>query len=674
MPNRLAEETSPYLLQHAHNPVDWYPWGEEALERARELNRPLLVSIGYSACHWCHVMERESFEDPAVAALMNDKLVCIKVDREERPDIDAVCMEACQAMTGQGGWPLNAFLTPEQAPFYVGTYFPPEPRHGMPPWRAVIEAVSEAWEQRTDRVREQGAQVLRSLGGASRLPASDEPLADAALAQATDTLRGMYDAVNGGFGRAPKFPQASLIEFLLARGERDISLATLRAMAAGGIYDQVGGGFARYAVDATWTVPHFEKMLYDNALLARAYLHGWQVSGEPVMRRVCEETLGWALREMRGAEGGFCSALDADSEGVEGKFYVWTLDELRAALDDDALLHDAVAFFGASEAGNFEGANVLEGRGPVPERLGDIQAALLAVRAERVRPGLDDKRLTSWNALMISALAQAGAALERADYLAAAAACADFLLSDMRDSDGRLLRTWKNGRAHIDAYLEDHAYLLEALLTLYEATFDPRWYAEARAMADTMIERFADEAHGGFFTTAADHRQGFARQKDLDDSPTPSGGASAAFGLLRLARLSGDFEYERRALEVLRVRAPIVGEHPHGFGHILQALDFYLAPVREVAIAGAGDDAGAAALAQVVRGAYRPHVVLAGGVWAPTASDGEPLVGVPLLEGRSPVDGRAAAYVCEHFACQAPVTDPAALARALAGSAGAPRA
>ncbi|HEX3979371.1 MAG TPA: thioredoxin domain-containing protein [Solirubrobacteraceae bacterium] len=656
MPNRLAEETSPYLLQHAHNPVEWYPWGEEALQRARELDRPLLVSIGYSACHWCHVMERESFEDPAVAALMNEKLVCIKVDREERPDIDAVCKEACQAMTGQGGWPLNAFLTPEQAPFYIGTYFPPEPRHGMPPWRAVIEAVSEAWEQRADRVREQGTQVLRALGGASRLPSSEEPITDAVPTQATETLRRLHDPVNGGFGRAPKFPQASLIEFLLARGERDISLGTLRAMAGGGIYDQVGGGFARYAVDATWTVPHFEKMLYDNALLARVYLHGWQVSGDPLLRRVCEETLDWALREMRGPEGGFCSALDADSEGVEGKFYVWTLDELRAALGEEALWEEAVAFFGASEAGNFEDVNVLEGRGPVPTRLAEIQAALLEARSERVRPGLDDKRLTSWNALMISPLAQAGAALERADYVAAAVACAEFLLRDMRDPDGRLLRTWKDGRAHIDAYLEDHAYLLESLLTLYEATFDPRWYAEARAMADMMIERFADEEHGGFFTTAADHRQGFARQKDLDDSPTPSGGASAAFGLLRLARLTGEFEYERHALDVLRVRAPIVAEHPHGFGHVLQALDFYLAPVREVAIVGTDDDdAGAAALAQVVRGAYRPHVVLAGG-------EGDD---VPLLDGRVPVDGRAAAYVCQHFACQAPVTDPDALAAAL---------
>jgi uncharacterized protein len=660
MPNRLAHETSPYLLQHAHNPVDWYPWGEEAIQRARDLDRPLLVSIGYSACHWCHVMEHESFEDPETAALMNSKLVCIKVDREERPDIDAVCMEACQAMTGQGGWPLNAFLTPEQAPFYVGTYFPPEPRHGMPPWRAVVEAVAEAWEQRSDSVREQGAKVLRSLGGASRLPASQEPITEAVLAEAVTTLQRLRDPVNGGFGRAPKFPQASLIEFLLARGERDMSLGTLRAMAAGGIYDQIGGGFARYAVDATWTVPHFEKMLYDNALLARAYLHGWQVSREPLLRRICQETLDWALREMRGPEGGFCSALDADSEGVEGKFYVWTLDELRTALPDGDTFAAAVSFFGATEAGNFEGANVLEGHGPVPEGLPAIQATLLAARAERVRPGLDDKRLTSWNALMISALAQAGAALERADYVSAAVACAEFLLRDVRDGDGRLLRTWKNGRAHIDAYLEDHAYLLEALLTLYEATFDPRWYAEARAMADTIVERFADDEHGGFFTTAADHRQGFARQKDLDDSPTPSGGAAAAFGLLRLARLSGDFEFERHALNVLRVRAPIVGEHPHGFGHILQALDFHLAPVREVAIAGPADDAGVTALAQVVRGAYRPHVVLAGG-------DGD---AVPLLEGRSPVDGRPAAYVCEHFACQAPVTGAEDLARALAPAAG----
>ncbi|MGA2009118.1 MAG: thioredoxin domain-containing protein [Solirubrobacteraceae bacterium] len=668
MANRLALETSPYLLQHRDNPVDWYAWGDEALARARGEDRPLLVSIGYSACHWCHVMEHESFEDPQIAALMNARFVCIKVDREEHPDVDAVCMEACQTMTGQGGWPLNAFLTPEQAPFYVGTYFPPEPRHGLPSWRMVLEAVAEAWEQRRDQVRLQGSEIAQRLGAATRLPASEEPLNDRVLEDAVDGLRGLHDPVNGGFGRAPKFPQASVIEFLLARGEREMSLGALRAMATGGIYDQVGGGFARYAVDATWTVPHFEKMLYDNALLARAYLHGWQVSGDPLLARVCTETLDWALREMRGPEGGFFSALDADSEGVEGRFYVWTVVQLRDALGDGALADEAIAFFGATERGNFEGhSNVLEGRGPATARLEEIRAALYAARCARVRPGADDKRLTAWNALMISALAQTGAALERDDYLAAAVACAEFVLGDLRDPGGRLLRTFKDGRAHIDAYLDDHAFLLEALLTLYEATFDPRWFGHARAIADTMIERFADEPGGGFFTTAADRDSGFARRKDLDDSPIPSGASAAAFGLLRLAALSGEAGYERRALGVLRVLAPIIGRHPHGFGHALQALDFHLARVREVAIVGDGD--GAAALARVVRGAFSPHVVLAGGPGSPDAAgvDGAPAAAsaVALLTGRTPVDGRAAAYVCEHFACRAPVTDPAALAAAL---------
>jgi uncharacterized protein YyaL (SSP411 family) len=657
MSNRLAAETSPYLLQHSENPVDWFAWGEEALTRARDEDRPLLVSIGYSACHWCHVMERESFEDPAIAALMNEHFVCIKVDREERPDVDAVCMEACQAMTGQGGWPLNAFLTPEQAPFFVGTYYPPEPRHGMPSWRAVLEGVASAWNERRDAVREQGDEVLKLLGGAGRLASSDEPLTRAVLSEALAKLREVYDFTNHGFGRAPKFPQASAIEFMLASGEREMSLGTLRAMAAGGIYDQIGGGFSRYAVDATWTVPHFEKMLYDNALLARAYLHGWQVCGEKRMRRVCCETLDWALREMRGPEGGFCSALDADSEGVEGKFYAWTLDELLAALGGTGLAGEALAYFGSTAEGNFEGANVLEGRGPEPDRLAEIQARLREVRAERVRPGTDDKRLCSWNALMISALAQAGAALDRPDYRAAAVACAEFVLGEMRDDSDpahpRLLRTWKDGRGHIDAYLEDHAYLLEALLTLYEATFDPRWYAEAVAIADVMIARFADGERGGFFTTASDQDTGFARRKDLDDSPIPAAGSSAAFGLLRLALISGEASYERRALGVLDVLTPIVGRHPHGFGHALQAMDFYLARVREVAIVG--DGPAFDQLAAVVRGAYRPHVVLAGGA----------AEGVPLLRDRPPVEGRPAAYVCEGFVCQAPVTTAEELAAAL---------
>jgi uncharacterized protein len=652
--NRLGGETSPYLLQHKDNPVDWFPWGPEALETARSQDKPLLVSVGYSACHWCHVMERETFEDADVAALMNEHFVCVKVDREERPDVDAICMEACQAMTGHGGWPLNTFLTPEQAPFYAGTYFPPEPRHGMPSWRMVLLAVAEGWAQRRDQIRSQGDRIVGSLGATARLKPSADPIRKAVLVDSTSTLRGAYDAARGGFGGAPKFPPASVIEFLLASGEREMSLGTLRAMARGGIYDQIGGGFSRYSVDATWTVPHFEKMLYDNALLARAYLHGWQVTGEERLRDVCCETLDWALREMRGPEAGLCSALDADSEGVEGKFYVWTLDELRSVLHGSGLAADAIAYFGASEQGNFErGLNVLEARGPVPARLREIREQLLAARSTRVRPGLDDKRLTSWNALMITALAEAGAVLERADYLEAASACASFVLDQLREDSGRLLRTWKLGRGRIGAYLEDHAFLLEALLTLYETTFEPRWYREAAALADTLIERFSDPERGGFFTTPDDHEQLVARRKDLEDSPIPSGNSAAAFGLLRLALISGEGSYERHALGVLRLLYPLAGRHAQAFGHVLQAVDFYLAPVREVAIVGPRPEADA--LVRVVRGAYRPHMVLAGG---------EP-DGIPLLEGRTPVDGRAAAYVCERFICKAPVTEPEQLARAL---------
>jgi hypothetical protein len=646
MPNRLANETSPYLLQHKDNPVDWHPWGDEALATARRDDRPLLVSIGYSACHWCHVMERESFEDPEVAALMNAHFVPVKVDREERPDIDAICMDACQRMTGQGGWPLNTFLTPEGVPFYAGTYFPPEPRHGLPSWRMLLQGVADAWEHRRAEIREQSDQVVHSLQATARMQPSPDPIQDELLDDAAAALRSSFDAPNGGWGGAPKFPAASTIEFLLARGEREMTLATLRAMASGGIYDQVGGGFSRYAVDATWTVPHFEKMLYDNALLARAYLHGWQVSGEERMRDVCCETLDWALREMRGTEGGFCAALDADSEGVEGKFYVWADEELRDVLGD--LYDDAVAYFRPRP---FEGALILEGRGPRPERLPEIRCQLYGARAARVRPGLDDKRLASWNALMITALAETGAALDRPEYIDAAVACADFILSELRDADGRLLRTWKDGRGRIDAYLEDHAYLLEALLTLYEATFDPRWYHEATSLADMLIARFSDSELGAFFTTASDHEPLAARRKDLEDAPIPSGNSAAAYGLLRLALLSGESTYEGHALGVLHLLFAIAVRHPQAFGHLLQAADFYVAPVREVAIVGPDP----APLLEVVRGAYRPHLVLAGG-------NGD---GVPLLMDRVPVDGRAAAYVCEHFVCQAPVTTPEALAAAL---------
>jgi uncharacterized protein len=653
VPNRLASQSSPYLLQHRDNPVDWFPWGDEALHRARDEDRPLLVSVGYSACHWCHVMERESFEDPEIAALMNGHFVCIKVDREERPDVDAICMEACQAMTGHGGWPLNAFLTPELVPFYAGTYFPPERRHGLPSWRMVLLAVADAWENRREEIRGQSGAMISSLGASRRLEPSTEPISEALMERAFETLGASYDRVNGGFGGAPKFPPSSTIELLLAAGEREMSLGTLRAMARGGIYDQVGGGFSRYAVDATWTVPHFEKMLYDNALLARAYLHGWQVSGEERFRQVCSETLDWALREMRGPEGGFYAALDADSDGVEGKFYVWTVAELRSVLGD--LADEAIAYFGATERGNFEGGtNVLEGRGePVPARLPEIRCRLYGARAERVRPGLDDKRLTSWNALMIVALAEAGAVLRRSDYVDAAVACASFVLSDLRDAEGRLLRTWKDGHGRLAAYLEDHAFLLEALITLYEATFDPRWYHNAVALADTIAARFEDPERGGFFTTAVDQDQLPVRRKDLEDSPIPSGNSAAAFGLLRLALLSGEGKYERHALGVLRLLYPLAVRHPQPFSHLLEAAGFYLAPVREVAIVG--PESEREPLVRVVRDSYRPHIVLAGGV-----ADG-----VPLLEGRATVHGRAAAYVCEHFVCKAPVTSADALAALL---------
>ncbi len=661
MPNALAHETSPYLRQHAENPVDWLPWGPEALERARATDKPLLVSIGYSACHWCHVMERESFEDEETAALMNERFVCVKVDREERPDVDALYMEAVQGMTGHGGWPLNVFCTPEQAPFYGGTYFPPEARHNLPAWTEVLRAISDAWEQDKDDIRERSGQMAERLVGAANLQPSTEPLDALTLDEAAATLHKQFDAVHGGFGGAPKFPPSSVLEFLMRRGERQMSLYTLRSMAGGGIHDQVGGGFSRYAVDATWTVPHFEKMLYDNALLARAYLHGGRLAGDDALLDVARDTLDWALREMQGPEGGFYSALDADSEGVEGKFYVWTLAQLQEALGDDA--DAAIAWFGASAGGNFDAegelppSNVLEDRGapPPPAQRERIRRTLLRVRDARVWPGLDDKRLTAWNALMISALADAGAALGRQDYLDGAARCADFLLRELRGPDGRLLRTYSQdaggvGRARLAGYLEDHAFFLQAMLDLYEATFQERWFAEALATADILLRHFADPERGGFFSVADDHEALIARRKDLEDQPIPSGASAAAFGLLRLGALTGEARYEDAATATLQLLHELAPRHPVAFGHLLQAMDFRLAPVREVALVG--DAAGVDALAAVVRERWRPHVVLAVSTdpGAPTA--------VPLLRDRGPVDGRAAAYVCERFACLRPVTDP----------------
>ncbi len=610
MPNALAHETSPYLRQHAENPVDWLPWGATALARARAEDKPLLVSIGYSACHWCHVMERESFEDPRTASVMNDSFVCVKVDREERPDIDALYMEAVQSITGHGGWPLNVFLTPEQLPFYGGTYFPPDARHGMPAWTQVLQEIAEYWEVNRDEIRADGERLRARLSGSAQLTPSATPLEQGVLERAVATLAESFDARRGGFGQAPKFPQAPVLELLLLRDQgRPMALTTLHAMAGGGIHDQLAGGFARYSVDANWTVPHFEKMLYDNALLARAYLHGWQASRDERLLAVCKDTLDWTLREMRGPEGGFYSALDADSEGVEGRFYVWTVAELAELLGADA--DAAIAWLGVTEQGNFKdevggtqspqaGLNVLTDRGdelaggrapdqPTRER---IRARLLQARERRVHPALDDKRLTSWNALMISALADAGAALGEQRYLDAAIACAEFLQRDMRDhhSDpetrqGRLLRTFNHGQAKLDAYLEDHAFLLEALIALFEATCDERWFNDATALADELVARFADPEHGGFFSTAADGEALIVRRKDLEDSPIPSGSSSATVGLLRLAQLTGNSEYERHALGALALVAEIAPHHPSAFGHMLQALHWQLAPARPLACA-----------------------------------------------------------------------------------------
>ena len=608
MPNALARETSPYLRQHQDNPVDWLPWGEGALGRARRENRPLLVSIGYSACHWCHVMERESFEDERTAAIMNEAFVCVKVDREERPDVDAIYMEAVQGMTGQGGWPLNVFLTPEGVPFYGGTYFPPAPRHGMPSFTQVLEAIAEAWRERGPEIQADTAELAGRLGGAADLRPAGGPPNSAVLDEAVRSLEQAFDRRRAGFGGAPKFPQAPLLGFLLARARSaeangaesegraaSMAVATLRAMAAGGIHDQVGGGFHRYSVDAAWRVPHFEKMLYDNALLARAYVQARELTGEEALGGVARGTLDWALREMLAPEGGFYAALDADSEGREGAFYVWRVGELEEVLGGEA--QAAIEWFGASAEGNFNdpheptpGLNVLYDAQPARAlstdelaRRAEIREWLLEARERRPRPGLDDKRLTSWNALMIAALAEAGAGLPEPRYLDAARRCAEFVLGSLRDEQGRLLRTFSAGRAKLDGYLEDHAFLLEALIGLFEATCEERWLEEAIRLADAILERFADPLHGGFFTTASDAEALIVRRKDVEDNPIPSGSSSAANGLLRLAELTGEAGYERQALGALALVAELAPRYPQAFGHALQAMHWHLAPPRPIA-------------------------------------------------------------------------------------------
>jgi uncharacterized protein YyaL (SSP411 family) len=534
----------------------------------------------------------------------------------------------------------------------------------MPSFRMVMEAVAKSWETQREQIADAAARIRTELGAVSRVEASNEPLSRGIVEAAVSKLRVAADMERGGFGGAPKFPPASALELMLALDEVGPVEVTLDAMAAGGIHDQIGGGFARYSVDPIWLVPHFEKMLYDNALLARAYLHGYQALGRERWREVCERTLDWALREMRGPEGGFYSALDADSEGEEGRFYVWTPEELRAALTEAGLgdaTDDVAAYYGIAEGGNFEGRSIpnLIDRPDAepPASLDAAREALYAARAKRVWPGLDDKRLASWNALMIAALADAGAVLGRPEYLEAAARCAEFVTTQMRDAEGRLLRTWKAGEAKLNAYLEDHAYLVEALLTLYEATFDPRWFDAARETAETMIARFADSEQGGFFTTSDDHEELIARRKDLDDHPIPSGNSSAAYGLLRLAALTGEREYERHAVSVFRLFHRVAATHPQAVAHLVRALDFHFAAVKEVALVGPAAGEGVGELAAVVRSNLRPHLVLAGGPEGTERPE--------LMRDRTAVEDRAAAYVCEKFTCRMPVTEPDELAAAL---------
>ncbi|MEK7701752.1 MAG: thioredoxin domain-containing protein [candidate division NC10 bacterium] len=663
--NRLASETSPYLLQHAGNPVDWYPWGQEAFARARAEDKPLLLSVGYSACHWCHVMEHESFENPDIAALMNRLFVSVKVDREERPDVDQIYMQAVQSMTGHGGWPMTVFLTPAGEPFYGGTYFPPADRHGLPGFPRLLEGIAEAWASRRGEVMASARQIGEALGQSERLRGATQLLTDDILLGAFQSLSGQFDDGDGGLGGAPKFPQPMIWEFVLRYWKRtqnprasQMAHTTLTMMARGGMYDQLGGGFHRYSVDAHWLVPHFEKMLYDNAQLASLYLHGWLAFGDPECRRIAVETLDYLLREMTDPAGGFYSATDADSEGHEGKFFVWTADELRDVLGA-ADAEYAARYWGVDRGPNFEGKNILYmAADPEPERIAPIRRKLYEARERRVHPGRDDKVLASWNGLACRAFAEAGRALDRPDYVAAAVKNAEFVLASMREG-GRLLRTWKGGRAKLKGYLEDYSMVAAALVEVYEATFDRRWLDEARALAEEMLRLFWDDKLDGFYDTGADHERLIVRPRNLFDNAVPCGSSVAVETLLRLAVLTGESRYEATALQALRPMADLMARHASGFGRFLCALDFNLGPVVEIAlVAPRADRDGLAPLAAEVFGRYLPNRVVTGMV----AGDARGAAGIPLLQNREAVDGKATAYVCRNYACELPVTDRAALA------------
>lgn len=679
--NRLSQETSPYLLQHAHNPVDWYPWGEEAFERARQENKPVLLSIGYSACHWCHVMEHESFENEEIAQLMNENFVNIKVDREERPDLDQIYMNAVQMMTGHGGWPMTVFLTPEGVPFYGGTYFPPVDRYNMPGFPRLLLGVAEAYRSKPDEVTQTAVSMLGELRRIGQTRESNEALSIELLDRAYRGITRNYDAKYGGFGSAPKFPAPMNLEFLLRvfhrTGQRDaleMVEHTCRRMAEGGMYDQLGGGFHRYSTDARWLVPHFEKMLYDNALLSRLYLHVYQVTNDDFYRRIAEETLDYVIREMTNERGGFYSTQDADSEGHEGKFFVWTVDEIKEILgEDDGSLF--CAYYDVTEGGNFEGQNILNVTRPAEkvareanktvERLHEAlergRRKLFDVRERRIKPHRDEKVLTAWNGLMLASFAEASAILERVDYIEIAKNNAHFILDNLR-REGLLLRTYKDGQAKLNAYLEDYAFFIDGLLALYEATGELHWLEEAKSLAEVMNEEFWDEEEGSYFYTGRSHEELIVRSKDFLDNATPSGNSVAAEVLLRLAVLTGNEDYSRKAVTIFRLLGSQMTRYPSAFGRLFAALDFYLSSPKEIVIIGPRSDARTQALIREVWKRYVPNKVVV------QAEEGDAAAAeiVPLLRDRSIIGGLPTAYVCEHYTCQRPVTSADELAAQLA--------
>jgi uncharacterized protein len=674
--NALVKETSPYLLQHAHNPVEWYPWGEEALARAKKEDKPILLSIGYSACHWCHVMAHESFEDAATAAVMNEHFINIKVDREERPDLDTIYMAVVQMVTGNGGWPMTVFLTPDQVPIYCGTYFPPEDRHGMPGFRRILLTVAQAYHEKRDALVGNAQGLVEELRNMNSSGDSDVELEDAMLETAASGMAQGFDSRNGGFGTAPKFPPSMALSFLmrsyLRTGEQqylDIANLTLTRMACGGMYDQLGGGFHRYSVDAQWLVPHFEKMLYDNALLSRAYVDAYLLTGNSFYRKIAEETLDYAAREMTSPEGGFYSSQDADSEGKEGAFFVWTIDEILSVLGEE----DADLFcrcYGVTREGNFEGRNILsiprsldivaKLNNVAEDRLQEIvlrgKRRLFDAREKRVKPGRDEKILTAWNGLMLRSFAEAANALDREDYRAIAVRNGGFLLSKLR-SEGRLLRSYKDGLARFNAYLEDYACLIDGLISLYEATFDARWIREAETLARVMVGNFRDPEGGGFFFTSADHETLIHRPKEFYDNATPSGNSVAAGALLRLWKLTGDNRWSAHSVSIMESAADLMQQHPAAFPHLLCALDFYLGRTREIAVVGDPLESRTGELLREIFHRYLPNKVVACGI------DGD----LFLLKDRFQVNGLPTAYVCENFSCSLPVTGPDGLADRLRG-------